>query len=348
LRFAIPLTPNLCYNKSYRIGLKAKGFGMETRFYTLGARRLELHPDVAPFAGAGCALGLDDLIASMQAGGYDDRYPILVCEDGNGVSWLVDGARRIEAIGLAGIDPQDVSIRIVHGDVFGEWQRANMARRHYSTSVRAALAVQALPHYQARAKARQGRAGEGAGEAVQQAALAFSTNAEYVRKAAALKQSHPDLFADVLTGRNKLTLACAMATVSAQVLDVIEEHKLTSPELIKELQTQYEAQTATWHSAAVGVLEVGDSVVVKLADATVRDVVEAQQFHKQEARAVHAAANDYKHLIIEATVTVQDDRLVFEEHGGEGAIARWLRENGRANGDTIKVQLKIKGENNGA
>jgi hypothetical protein len=104
----------------------------------------------------------------------------------------------------------------------------NGHRRHLSSSQRACVAVELLPHLEAEAKERQ-RAGKArgaeddlpeevregpgekdkhAGEAAQQAAAALGTNAKYVRLARRLKENDAKAFAQVKAGT--LTLFAAL------------------------------------------------------------------------------------------------------------------------------------------
>lgn len=128
---------------------------------------------------------------------------------------IVDGRNRYRACRELGIQPR-----------YREWDgkgslvsfvvSMNLHRRHLSESQRAAIAVQMLPLLEAEAKERQREHGGTApgrirtvpekfqevlgGEAAEQAAKLFGTNARYVYDAKKLSQTAPDVLEEVRAG----------------------------------------------------------------------------------------------------------------------------------------------------
>jgi hypothetical protein len=313
------------------------------QIYTLGERRFELHPEVAAFVCAGRHHeSIDSLVASMQEHGYQSHYPLIVLK-GESVDYLIDGARRLEAAGLAGIESDQIQLRWMKDNesVFKTWWTANLARRHYTSSARACMAVERIAYEEERAKARQGQTGQGQGEALEIVASLFNTNAEYVRLARHLKELDVIRFQSVLQGVIKLKTAHALALASPAVRDLAIRHSIESASVIEELEKQAARGTDTFRTAfRTGHVNFG-KYSVPIGKASAADLVTAQREYADEARWVNINAKDYHDLIIEVPIQCENGRVVVEDDSG--AVARWLKERGMNTNAQIKIKLTIKG-----
>lgn len=103
----------------------------------------------------------------------------------------------------------------------------NLKRRHLTASQRAMVAKDALPYFEAEAKARMSNGGKGVptlaplkGKARDKAAKAVGVSAGYIQDAKKLSKDAPDLAAEVRAG--KTTLPKAKAAAAARVRPITE------------------------------------------------------------------------------------------------------------------------------
>lgn len=162
---------------------------------------------------------LAELAEDIKANGV--QVPIVLFE-----GKILDGRNRYRAA-------QSVGAHFVTNHYAGDSPTAhvislNLKRRQLTSSQRAMVAVDALPHFAAEAKSRMSVGGKGVeiippletGKARDKAAKATGVNGRYVQDAKKLDKEHPDLSADVRNG--KTTIPKAKAKAAARKRSIIE------------------------------------------------------------------------------------------------------------------------------
>jgi len=146
---------------------------------------------------------LQELAADIEKHGLQE--PIWLDKDGK----VLDGRNRLRACEIAKVPPAFRAWT-------GPWSPVsfviseNLLRRHLNSDQRACCANDALPLFEAEAKARQRLGKEkipdpiSSGQARDKAAAAFKTNAHYVSDAKKLKAKDPEAFEDVKKGKRRL------------------------------------------------------------------------------------------------------------------------------------------------
>lgn len=140
---------------------------------------------------------------------------------------VIDGRHRQEACGIVNVAPEYVEVDL-HGRTPEEYAWSlNGPRRHMTASQKAAVASELVPHYRQEARERQahGKTAPGRtlmetlpealecenngenGTAYEKAAQHAGVSEKYVRQAAKLKETDPDLHEEVKQGRKTLSAA---------------------------------------------------------------------------------------------------------------------------------------------
>lgn len=173
---------------------------------------MEFHPiaNVFPMMTGDEYRELRDSIAA----GYDPAFPIVLHE-----GMILDGRNRYTASMDAGAEP--VFVDFNGGDPLAFVVRANLNRRHLTSSQRAVVALEVEKVLAVEAKKRQGQRTditeifpECSGEARVQAGKIIGVSAHYVSDAKKLQKEAPDLLEQVRSG--ELTIPKAKAQLRRQ------------------------------------------------------------------------------------------------------------------------------------
>ena len=118
---------------------------------------------------------------------------------------ILDGRNRYRACMLAGTAPK--TYIYAGDDPVGEVLSLNLHRRHLTAGEKAAIAAEALPHFEEEAKKRQGsrtdiqeKIPECSGQSRDQAAAKVGVNPRYVSDAKKIKESSPETFEKLKSG----------------------------------------------------------------------------------------------------------------------------------------------------
>jgi len=219
------------------------------------------------------AIELETLAADIKANGLLET--IVIYENK-----ILDGRNRFLACRLAGIEP-------VFSPYTGDSPLAfvvskNVHRRHLTASQAAAVALDVLPMLAAEARERQRQAGKLYGEnhpkelvsnltqaltdnnpangkSRDAAAALFNTSAGYISYAGRLRESAPELFADVRAGTVNIREARDIAKLSPEKQDRIRakiNDGMNSKKAVREVEKEVQAETV--HTIKSDWLFVGD------------------------------------------------------------------------------------------
>lgn len=188
---------------------------------SLIANELELHPLASLFPEMGPE-DYEKLRDDIKENGLIES--IWLHPDGR----IIDGRHRHRACSELGIEPKTRTYQGESPTLFVV--SLNLARRHLSSSQKALLSIELLPHLESEAKERMSAGGGdkksgtqriadpivGAGEAREQAAKATGTNRQYVSDAKKLAATRPDLIEKVRKGEASIPEAKKIARKEEQ------------------------------------------------------------------------------------------------------------------------------------
>lgn len=128
---------------------------------------------------------------------------------------ILDGRNRYRACMLAGLQP--TTYAYAGDDPVGEVLSLNLHRRHLTASQKAAIAAEALPHFEAESKKRQGARTDitanlpesSQGESREQAAKQVGVSPRYVSDAKRIKEASPETFEKLKNGEVSMSEAKA-------------------------------------------------------------------------------------------------------------------------------------------
>lgn len=152
----------------------------------------------------------------------------IVLHDGK----ILDGVNRNKVCKELGITPETEEFK---GDSPLDYVISkNLARRHLTSSQKAAIAVEYLPKFEEEAKGRMSEGGKGSqkidtlkkGRATEKAAKVFNTNRQHISDAKKMKEENPELFEEVKAGRKKLNHAVQEIKKEEKIKTIQKEAKL--------------------------------------------------------------------------------------------------------------------------
>lgn len=178
---------------------------------------------------------------------------------------IVDGRNRLEACGIAGVDPRFVEYMC--SDVIGYIISKNLKRRHLTPGQRAAVAAELLPMLAAEARKRQGHGltapgktlkenlPEASGQARDKAGEMMGVSGRSVEHAAAVQRHAPEVFARVKTGDIAVSTATQVAKLpeaerSAVAAAPKEEIKAVAKEAIRKAHVAHNSGNNEWYTPA--------------------------------------------------------------------------------------------------
>lgn len=165
---------------------------------------------------------LEELAANIAKNGLREGLTV----DLDGV--LLDGRNRLEACGRAGVKPHTIIYK--DDDPVEFIISKNIHRRHLTTSQRAVLALEILPHYEAQAAQRVRDGGRRGGLS----AGSLSSNEDRLR-AAPCRPAVRDAAKAVGVGQSSVERAKRIATEAPELLDPIRSGSLTVTAAAKKL-----------------------------------------------------------------------------------------------------------------
>lgn len=218
----------------------------------------------------------EELVADIQANGA--QIPVVLYE-----GKILDGRNRYLAAKQAGVAVLPTT-EYKGDDAAGYVMSANLIRRHLSKSQRALIALEILPFYSERAKARveaqdfgrgvtQGKntLGYGVGQARDEAGRAAGVSGSYVEKASKVKRDAPELLPAIESGALDVPTAAILATlgnkkIRARATATVLKEDLSEPKAQRVIEAVRQADDFGGEAQVKRVLALSIDRVMDMAD----------------------------------------------------------------------------------
>lgn len=217
---------------------------------------LRAHPaaDVFPMLESG---EMAELAEDIKARGLIEAIVL----DADGL--IVDGRNRLEACGIAGVNPRFVEY--IGSDPIGYIVSKNLKRRHLTQSQKSAVAVELLPMLEEEARKRQacGQGGvllsanlrEANGKASDKAGEMLGVSGRSVEHAAAVQRQAPEVFERVKAGDIAASTAAQVAGLPEADRHAVaaapkDEINAVAKEAIRKAHVAYNGGNNEWYTPA--------------------------------------------------------------------------------------------------